>query len=139
MPYSVIDDAHHTDGVDMTSDDAAAYATQWAQDWNRRDIDAVLAHFHEGVEFTSPTALAVMGTPTIRGTASLREYWTKALSQITSLRFTLDRVVWDGSRRELAIIYTSDINGKAKRVSENLRFDAAAKVVSAEVFHGIPC
>jgi len=123
----------------MTNDDAAAYAAQWTRDWNNRDIDAVLAHFHQDVEFTSPTALAVMGAPTIRGTASLREYWAKALSQIISLRFTLDRVVWDGSRRELAIIYTSDINGKAKRVSENLRFDAAGKIVNAEVFHGIPC
>jgi ketosteroid isomerase-like protein len=123
----------------MTNDDAAAYAAQWTRDWNNRDIDAVLAHFHQDVEFTSPTALAVMGAPTIRGTASLREYWAKALSQIISLRFTLDRVVWDGSRRELAIIYTSDINGKAKRVSENLRFDDQARVVAAEVFHGIPC
>jgi ketosteroid isomerase-like protein len=123
----------------MTNDDAVAYAAQWTRDWNNRDIDAVLAHFHQDVEFTSPTALAVMGAPTIRGTASLREYWAKALSQIISLRFTLDRVVWDGSRRELAIIYTSDINGKAKRVSENLRFDAAGKIVNAEVFHGIPC
>ena len=123
----------------MTDDDAASYAARWAENWNRRDIEQVLSQFHDDVEFTSPTALAVMGAPTIRSKASLREYWTKALSQITSLRFTLDRVVWDGAHRELAIIYTSDINGKAKPVSENLRFDAAGKIVTAEVFHGIPC
>ena len=50
----------------MTNDDAVAYAAQWTRDWNNRDIDAVLAHFHQDVEFTSPTALAVMGAPTIR-------------------------------------------------------------------------
>jgi ketosteroid isomerase-like protein len=123
----------------MTNDDASAYATEWAEAWNNRDIEHVLAQFHEDVEFTSPTALAVMGVPTVRGKAALREYWTKALSQITSLRFTLDRVVWDGAQRELAIIYTAEINGKAKRVSENLRFNDARQMVAAEVFHGVPC
>jgi hypothetical protein len=39
--------------------------------------------------------------------------------------------------RELAIIYTSEIDGSAKRVSENLSFDRAGRVVTAEVFHGV--
>ena len=121
----------------MTSDDARAFAAQWAEAWNRRDIEQVLAHFHEDVEFTSPTALAVMGTPTVRGKRSLREYWTMALSRLASLRFTVDRVVWDAGSRELAIIYTSETDGKARRVSENLVFDAAGQVVVAEVFHGV--
>ena len=121
----------------MTSDDARAFAAQWAEAWNRRDIEQVLAHFHEDVEFTSPTALAVVGTPTVRGKRSLREYWTMALSRLASLRFTVHRVVWDAGSRELAIIYTSETDGKARRVSENLRFDAAGQVVVAEVFHGV--
>ena len=122
----------------MTGEEARGFAADWADAWNRRDIERVLAHFHEDVEFTSPTALAVMGTPTVRGKGALRDYWTKALTRITSLRFTIDRVVWDPVSRELAILYTSDINGNAKRVSENLRFDAAGQaVVAAEVFHGV--
>ena len=121
----------------MTSDDARAFAAQWAEAWNRRDIEQVLAHFHEDVEFTSPTALAVVGTPTVRCKRSLREYWTLALSRLASLRFTVDRVVWDAGSRELAIIYTSETDGTARRVSENLRFDAAGQVVAAEVFHGV--
>ena len=121
----------------MTSDDARAFAAQWAEAWNRRDIEQVLAHFHEDVEFTSPTALAVVGTPTVRGKRSLREYWTMALSRLASLRFTVHRVVWDAGSRELAIIYTSETDGKARRVSENLRFDSAGQIVVAEVFHGV--
>jgi ketosteroid isomerase-like protein len=121
----------------MTSDDARRFAAQWAEAWNRRDIEQVLAHFDDAVEFTSPTALAVMGIPTVRGKASLREYWTKALTRLGSLRFDVDRVVWDPDGRELAIIYTSETDGKARRVSENLRFDAAGQVVVAEVFHGV--
>ena len=121
----------------MTSDDARRFAAQWAEAWNRRDIEQVLAHFDDEVEFTSLTALAVMGIPTVRGKASLREYWTKALTCLGSLRFDVDRVVWDPDGRELAIIYTSETDGKARRVSENLRFDAAGQVVVAEVFHGV--
>jgi SnoaL-like domain len=121
----------------MTSDDAQAFAAQWAEAWNGRNIEEVLAHFNEEVEFTSPTALSVMGMATVRGKGPLREYWTKALAGLASLRFTLDRVVWDKDRRELAIIYTSETDGKTKRVSENLRFNAAGQVVVAEVFHGV--
>jgi len=121
----------------MTNDDARAFAAQWAEAWNRRDIEQVLAHFHDDVEFTSPTALAVMGAPTVRGKRALRDYWTRALASLSSLRFTLDRVVWDAESRELAIIYTSETDGKARRVSENLGFNAAGQVVVAEVFHGV--
>jgi ketosteroid isomerase-like protein len=121
----------------MTSDDARGFAAQWAEAWNSRNIEEVLAHFHDDVEFASPTALAVMGTPTLRGKGALREYWAKALARIASLRFTVDRVVWDADCRELAIIYTSEIDGKAKRVSENLRFNAEGQVAVAEVFHGV--
>ena len=121
----------------MTTDDARAFAAQWAEAWNRRDIEQVLAHFHDDVVFTSPTALAVMGTPTVRGKQALRAYWATALSRLTSLRFTVDRVLWDAQTRELAILYTSETDGKARRVSENLVFDAAGQVVAAEVFHGV--
>ena len=121
----------------MTSDDARAFAAQWADAWNSRNLERVLAHFHDEVVFTSPTALAVVGTPTVRGKGALREYWTKALAHIGSLHFTVDRVVSDPDSRELAIIYTSETDGKVTRVSENLRFNKAGQAVSAEVFHGV--
>lgn len=113
------------------------FAAQWAEAWNGRAIDAVLERFRDDVVFTSPTALAVVGSPVVRGKHALRAYWTAALARITSLRFTVDHVVWDPVRRELAIIYTSAIDGQSKRVSENLTFDEHGQVVSGEVFHGI--
>lgn len=121
----------------MTNDDVQTFTDRWAAAWNSRDIDAVLTHFHEDVEFTSPTALAVVGVATVRGKARLREYWIAALSRLSSLHFTIDHVVWDANLRELAIIYTSVADGKTKRVSENLRFNAADQVIVGEVFHGV--
>jgi ketosteroid isomerase-like protein len=121
----------------LTRDTAQAFAIRWADSWNRRDVEAVLAHFHDDVTFTSPTALAVVGSASVRGKQALRDYWNTAMERIASLQFAVDRVLWDAGG-ELAIIYTAAINGNSRRVSENLTFDASGLVVSAEVFHGVP-
>ena len=120
----------------MTRDEAVAFATQWVAAWNDRAVERVLELFADAVTFTSPTALAVTGAATLHGKAALRDYWNTALSHIESLRFSLERVVWDAHTRELAILYVSDINGHSKWVSENLAFGEDGLVVSAEVFHG---
>ena len=122
----------------MTRSEALEFATNWIDAWNRLDVEAVLATFEEGVSFTSPGALATVGVATVHGKSALRDYWTAALARITELRFVLERAVWDPETRELAIIYVSEINGAAKRVSENLRLNENGKVAAAEVFHGVP-
>lgn len=122
----------------MTRDEAVAFANQWADAWNRRAVETVLGHFHDDVVFTSPRALAVVGVATVRGKAALRDYWTTALAQVGDLVFTVDRVVWDPERRELAVIFVSASNGQTKRVSENMTFDEDGLVVATEVFHGVP-
>ncbi|MCE7902466.1 MAG: nuclear transport factor 2 family protein [Gammaproteobacteria bacterium PRO9] len=121
----------------MTREGCEDFAARWADAWNRRDIEAVLEHFTDDVVFTSPTALTITSKPTIRGKAGLRAYWAAALARISSLRFTVDRVLWDPVSRELAILYTSDINGTVKKVSENLAFNDEGLVASAEVLHGV--
>ena len=65
------------------------FADAWAKAWNAGDVEAVLAHFHDDVEFTSPLAAKVMpaSNGTIRGKAALRDYWTTALSTRPGLRF----------------------------------------------------
>ena len=121
----------------MTREEAQAFAQQWAAAWNERDVERVLAHFEDDVTFTSPTALAVVGVATLRGKQALRDYWNKAVARIGSLRFTVDRALWDAEHRELAIVYESEIDGRRRRVSENLRFGPGGLVASAEVFHGV--
>ena len=38
----------------MTHDEALAWAERWIDDWNRRDVEAVLADFADDIEFCSP-------------------------------------------------------------------------------------
>ena len=121
----------------MTREEAEAFAAEWAAAWNELSVERVLAHFDEDVSFTSPTALAVVGVGTVRGKQALRDYWNTAIARVGSLKFVVERVLWDASSGELAIIYVSDAGGRRKRVSENLLFNRNGLVVNAEVFHGV--
>ena len=121
----------------MTREEAEAFAAEWAAAWNELSVERVLAHFDEDVSFTSPMALAVAGVGTVRGKQALRDYWNTAIARVGSLKFEVERVLWDASSGELAIIYVSDVGGRRKRVSENLIFNRNGLVVNAEVFHGV--
>jgi steroid delta-isomerase len=121
----------------MTREEVETFALRWVEWWNTGAVEKVLEHFHEDIVFTSPTALEFVGSATVRGKDALRAYWTAALQRVGSVHFTLDRALWDPAQHELAIIYTSEIMGSTKRVSENLRFGVNDKVVGAEVFHGV--
>jgi ketosteroid isomerase-like protein len=122
----------------LTHDAAQAFAMRWAESWNRRDVEAVLAHFHDDVIFTSPTALAVVGSASVRGKRALRDYWNTAHGAHLFAALHRGAGVVGRAGWELAIIYTAAINENSRRVSENLKFDASGLVASAEVFHGVP-
>ena len=64
-----------------THSDAEKFADEWTDAWNRRDTEAVLAHFQDDIIFASPTALAVTGSPVVYGKEALRAYWTEALAR----------------------------------------------------------
>jgi len=121
----------------MTRDEAVEYARRWTEAWNSRDLDAVLDHFDDEVTFSSPKALEAVGEPTVRGKAALHNYWVTALQTVTSLRFTLLRVIWDPDSSELAIIYDRQVNDRRDRASEVLQFGPSGGVVRGEVFYGV--
>jgi ketosteroid isomerase-like protein len=78
----------------MTYSEARAWAERWIDEWNRHDVEAVLAHFADDVEFCSPVAAKITGDPSgiVRGRDALRAYWTTALSGHPDLHFELDDV-----------------------------------------------
>lgn len=121
----------------MDRNEAEAYALRWAEDWNRRDLAAVLSHFSDEVEFSSPLAQHFLGTPTVRGKRALEAYWRTALAPVASLHFTVVRILWDGATSELAIVYDRVADGQPARVAEVLRFGADGLVVGGEVFGGV--
>jgi len=118
-----------------TEIDAQAYAEQWISDWNRKDVEGVLSHFSESVEFESSRARAVLGSATVEGKSRLREYWSTAISRIQTIRFTLDYLIKDGDR--IAIVYIGEIDGKRFRAVEFLTFGEDGLVRQGEAMYGI--
>ena len=121
----------------MTREAARAFAERWAEAWNRRDLEAILAHFDEAIVWTSPKALQSMGRGTLIGKEAVRNYYAAALRRVQSLHFSVERVIWDPESRELSIVYDRKIDGAADRASEILRFDASGRVCAGEVHYGL--
>jgi ketosteroid isomerase-like protein len=118
-----------------TPADPHAYADRWVADWNRKDVEAVLALFSDDVVFTSAKAETIVGSSRMEGKAALRQYWTLALARIQSLHFTLDSVISEGDRA--GIVYTSEINGKRMRAIELLTFGRDGLIREGEAFYGV--
>ena len=116
----------------MTHDEALAWAERWIDDWNRRDVEAVLAHFADDIEFCSPLVVSVTGEPSgiVRGRDALREYWTAALAERPDLRFDLDDV--NVGVDAIAIHYRN----RGRRATEVAVFDADGKVARGWGLYG---
>jgi ketosteroid isomerase-like protein len=69
-------------------------AQKWIEDWNRRDLEAILEHYAEDVAVCSPRVVERFGVADgwIHGKHRLREYFAIGLRQ-PSLRFDLIEVL----------------------------------------------
>lgn len=100
--------------------DAVAFARHWEHAWNTRDLDALMAHFHGEVVFTSPVAARLMPETggVIRGKEALRAYWSEGLRRSPDLHFTV-LGVYEGTNT-LVINFR---NQRGDLVNEVLTFD----------------
>lgn len=73
----------------MSLTDPAEFARGWVEAWNSHDVEAILAHFHDDVVFTSPVAAQLIegSDGVLRGKDALRAYWTEGLRRIPDLHF----------------------------------------------------
>ena len=122
--------------MQMTYQSMMAFAESWIAAWNRRDVDAVLAHYAEDAEFVSPVARTLVGRPMLRNKKELEDYWRTALARISELEFKLDHAAWDERRRELNVVYEATLNGERKRACEIMQFDATGQQVRGEALYG---
>jgi hypothetical protein len=78
----------------ITPSEAERFAREWLEAWNRQDLEAILSHYAEDVELTSPFVVQVLGDPsgTIKGKDNLRMYFSMGLSMFPDLQFHLIQV-----------------------------------------------
>jgi hypothetical protein len=79
----------------ITHEQAENLAQTWLNGWNRHDLDAVLAHYADDVEFASPAIVEITGdqSGTLQGKDALRSYFAGGLAKYPNLGFELQRVL----------------------------------------------
>lgn len=116
--------------------DPDAFVRSWLAAFNAHDLDAILAHYADDVEHSSPTVVRLLGEASgvVSGKTALRAYFAKALDAAgPGLRFEPRRV--HVGAHGLTLLY--DRSG-GKLVAETFWFDAAGRVVRAFVAHAEP-
>ena len=110
----------------ITREFATAFASEWIEAWNARDLDRILKHYAREVELTSPFVCRMLGRNenTIRGTAVLRLYFSRALNAYPDLHF-IQRRVYFGAQ-SLVVEYES-VEGRL--AAEMMEFDEAGIIV----------
>ena len=70
---------------------AAQFADEWIAAWNSHDLDRILSHYSEDVEFSGPFVTRVTGEASgvLKGKENVRKYWARALQLVPDLRFEL--------------------------------------------------
>jgi ketosteroid isomerase-like protein len=72
-------------------DEAAVrkFADEWYAAWNAHDLDAILEHYADDVQMSSPLVAALTGDAdgTIAGKEALRAYFAAGLERYHELRF----------------------------------------------------
>lgn len=116
--------------------DPESFARSWLDAFNARDLDAILAHYAEDIEHSSPTVVRVLGEPSgiVRGKKALRDYFAKALAAAPpDLHYEPLRlhVGVDG----LTLVYHRT---GGKIVAETFHFDPTGLVMRAFVAHALP-
>ncbi|MBP2160410.1 MULTISPECIES: nuclear transport factor 2 family protein [Asticcacaulis] len=110
----------------MLTIDPKTFAESWCAAWNARDIEAVLAHFHDDATFTSPFARRIWpDSPGVfSGKPAIRAYWTEGLKMVPDLHFRIETVF---SGVDTVVIHY--VNQAGRHVAEVLTFQGD-KVIS---------
>jgi len=97
----------------LTAESARQFAQQWIAAWNAHDLDAILSHYTDDFEFTSPFIAKLMNTAsgTLKSKRNIRPYWQRALDRFPDLHFTLVDVFTGAA--SLTIVYHSVQNTRA--------------------------
>jgi ketosteroid isomerase-like protein len=105
----------------------------WIADWNRHDLDAVMARLHDDVVFSSPLIPQVVGEPSgvLRGKDAVRAYWEQALTMLPDLHFELLGITV--GHDALAVRY---VNERGRESTEVLLVDLDGLVVRGAGTYG---
>jgi mannose-6-phosphate isomerase-like protein (cupin superfamily) len=73
----------------LASVDFARFAEEWIAAWNAHDLERILSHYADAVEFQSPFISKLLGHAAgkLSGKAALRDHFARGLTAYPALRF----------------------------------------------------
>ena len=106
---------------------AEKFAKHWVEAWNSHDLEAVVSHYSDDFEMSSPYIVQIAGEPsgTLKGKSAVGAYWSAALKRIPDLRFELVEMLIGV---ESVTLYYRGARGMAAEV---FFFNSAGMVVKA--------
>ena len=119
----------------LTDDHARKIAEDWIDAWNRNDLDAIMAHYVDEIEFWSPLIISRLGIASgkIEGKAQLRAYFARGLETIPNLHFELKQVLVGAD--SITIYYQRE---SGAYVAEMSVLNDAGKVIMSRVHYTAP-
>lgn len=113
----------------MISQEAAErFADEWMGAWNTHDLERILSHYTEEIEFHSPfvSRLLNQAAGALQGKTALRGYFSTALAAYPELSFELIQVLCGANSvvlyyRSVRQLYAAEVmefnaDGKVRRV-----------------------
>ncbi len=107
---------------------AARFAEDWYAAWNAHDLERILSHYVDDVEFVSPFIAVLDDNPTgvLHGKTALRDYFARGLNRFPDLHFEpLDLLYGVAS---VTLYYVSVEGRRAAEVMELTSDHRAARV-----------
>ncbi len=110
----------------VNKEEAWKLAKDWVAAWNAHDLEAIMTHYDDAVELTSPVAARLLGIADGRvvGKTNLRAYFQRGLEAFPELNFQLEDVLW--GLNSLVLYYK---NQKGTQTAEFMEVSSARKVV----------
>lgn len=104
---------------------AEADALAWCDAWNRRDLEAVLAHYADDVTLCSPLVVKRFGRSdgVLRGKDELRAYFGKGMTN-PALQFN-----FEGIRHGVNAVTVLYARENGMQVSDTMEFDSAGRAL----------
>lgn len=121
------ENADAQEGSEMDSSFVEKFAQHWIEAWNAHDLEAILSHYEDDFEMSSPAIRSLYGEPSgkLKGKVAVGDYWALALERNPGLQFELLHTL--AGAQSITLVY----NGVRGLAAETFIFSPSGKVSAA--------
>jgi ketosteroid isomerase-like protein len=112
----------------------AEIITDWIDAWNTRDLERIMRHYADEIEFTAQTVVSRWGQTDgkLKGKEELRQHFSKGLALAPDIRFTVEDIL--SAPNGYAVLYRRE-NGNRVLDAVDLNESGLAIKVTAYYLH----